>query len=355
MPALVSGEWFTASQAAYLGAANLAGYLAGAVLARTLAARTSTRFALRGCMLLASLAFLACAQPWSFAWFAFWRFLAGAMGGVLMVLAAPAVLPNVPANRLGLAGGLIFTGVGLGIALSGTVVPFTLSWGLTETWVTLGLLSAILTIVAWNGWPSDAAVAPVSARPPSHPPSRPALKSLYLEYGLNAFGLVPHMVFWVIFIARGLDLGLAVGALHWVLFGIGALLGPVTAGYLADRFGFLAVLRWGYLIQAGFVGIMAFSDQLWTIVLSSLIMGAFVPVCTTLVLGRLRELIPNDPDAQTGGWRWATIAFAVGQAGGAYGLSFLFDRQGDYGLLFAVGGSALILALALNFLLGRRV
>lgn len=355
MPALVSGEWFTASQAAYLGAANLAGYLAGAVLARTLAARTSTRFALRGCMLLASLAFLACAQPWSFAWFAFWRFLAGAMGGVLMVLAAPAVLPNVPANRLGLAGGLIFTGVGLGIALSGTVVPFTLSWGLTETWVTLGLLSAILTIVAWNGWPSDAAVAPVSARPPSHPPSRPALKSLYLEYGLNAFGLVPHMVFWVIFITRGLDLGLAVGALHWVLFGIGALLGPVTAGYLADRFGFLAVLRWGYLIQAGFVGIMAFSVQLWTIVLSSLIMGAFVPVCTALVLGRLRELIPNDPDAQTGGWRWATIAFAVGQAGGAYGLSFLFDRQGDYGLLFAVGGSALILALALNFLLGRRV
>jgi hypothetical protein len=115
------------------------------------------------------------------------------------------------------------------------------------------------------------------------------------------------------------------------------------------------VLRWGYLIQAGFVGIMAFSVQLWTIVLSSLIMGAFVPVCTALVLGRLRELIPNDPDAQTGGWRWATIAFAVGQAGGAYGLSFLFDRQGDYGLLFAVGGSALILALALNFLLGRRV
>ncbi|MFP6770944.1 MAG: YbfB/YjiJ family MFS transporter [Alphaproteobacteria bacterium] len=359
LPALVSGEWFTASQSAYLGAANLAGYLAGAVLARTLAARTSTRFALRGCMLLASLAFLACAQPWSFAWFAFWRFLAGAMGGVLMVLAAPAVLPNVPANRLGLAGGLIFTGVGLGIALSGTVVPLTLSWGLAETWVTLGLLSAILTLVAWNGWPKDAAVAPASARPASRPasrpPSRPALKSLYLEYGLNAFGLVPHMVFWVIFIARGLDLGLAVGALHWVLFGVGALLGPITAGYFADRFGFLAVLRWGYLIQAVFIGVMAYSNHVAVLVLSSLILGAFVPACTTLVLGRLRELIPNDPDRQTGGWRWATIAFALGQAGGAYGLSYLFDRQADYALLFAVGGGALILALALNVLVGRRV
>ena len=32
LPALVDGNWFSASQAAYLGAANLAGYLAGAVL-----------------------------------------------------------------------------------------------------------------------------------------------------------------------------------------------------------------------------------------------------------------------------------------------------------------------------------
>ena len=32
LPALVDGNWFSTSQAAYLGAANLAGYLAGAVL-----------------------------------------------------------------------------------------------------------------------------------------------------------------------------------------------------------------------------------------------------------------------------------------------------------------------------------
>ena len=36
LPALVDGNWFSTSQAAYLGAANLAGYLAGAVLVLTL-------------------------------------------------------------------------------------------------------------------------------------------------------------------------------------------------------------------------------------------------------------------------------------------------------------------------------
>jgi hypothetical protein len=39
IPALIDAQWFSAAQAAYLGAANLAGYLAGALLGRRLAAR----------------------------------------------------------------------------------------------------------------------------------------------------------------------------------------------------------------------------------------------------------------------------------------------------------------------------
>ena len=243
-------------------------------------------------MVLASVAFFACAQPWSFAWFALWRFAAGLSGGVVMVLAAPTVLPFVPEKRQGLAGGLILTGVALGIALSGTLVPLTLSWGLAETWIILGGLAAVLTAASWNGWPAAAAAASPMRSAALRPPASTALKSLYLEYGLNAFGLVPHMVFWVIFIAQGLGRGLDVGAFHWVLFGIGAVLGPVTAGYLADRVGFLVALRWGYVLQAVFVGALVFTDHMVVLVLSSLIMGAFVPVCVTLVLGRVREVIP---------------------------------------------------------------
>lgn len=302
-------------------------------------------------MVLACVSFFACALPWPFAWFLLWRFAAGLSGGVIMVLAAPTVLPFVPANRQGLAGGLILTGVALGIALSGTLVPLTLSWGLTETWLILGLLAVVLTAVAWNGWPSS----PPAKAATSRPRAGPALKSLYLEYSLNAFGLVPHMVFWVIFIAHGLGRGLDVGAFHWVLFGIGAVLGPVPAGYLADRVGALVALRWGYVLQAVSVGALVFTDHAAVLILSSLIVGAFVPVCVTLVLGRMRELIPNDPDGLTAGWRWATIAFSLGQAAGAYGLSYVFDLRGDYGVLFAMGSGALVLALVLNLLLGRRI
>src|SRR3546814_12671524 len=74
-------------------------------------------------MLAATVAFFASATPISFVWFFVWRFVSGLTGGSLMVLAAPTILPFVPEKRRGLAAGLIFSGVGSGIVLSGTLVP----------------------------------------------------------------------------------------------------------------------------------------------------------------------------------------------------------------------------------------
>jgi hypothetical protein len=51
-------------------------------------------------------------------------------------------LPPVPADRKGVASGLIFVGLGLGIAATGTLVPFLLRFGLRATWIWLALFAA---------------------------------------------------------------------------------------------------------------------------------------------------------------------------------------------------------------------
>jgi predicted MFS family arabinose efflux permease len=349
IPALIDAKWFTAAQAAYLGAANLAGYLAGALSARAIARACPTASVLRAMMALASVTFFASAMPLSFGWFFVWRFASGLAGGVLMVLAAPAVLPHVPPTRRGLAGGAIFTGVGLGIAASGTLVPMLLTVGLVATWCGLGGLALLLTILAWSGWPRDGTPAsprPVVARAGAR------LRALYIEYGLNAFGLVPHMVFLVVFIAHGLGQGLEAGAAYWVLFGVGAALGPMLAGYLADRIGFARALRLTFAVQALAVALAVLPTGAPGLALSSLVVGAFVPGVVPLVLGRVHELAP--PEQTRAAWSLATVAFAVGQAAGAYGLSWLFARTGDYGLLFGLGAGAILLALLIDLAFARR-
>ena len=166
--------------------------------------------------LLATAAFFACAFRSHFVWFFGWRLASGISGGALMILAAPTVLPHVPQHRRGLASGAIFAGIGVGIVVSGTLVPLLLRQGLTQAWVGLGVIALILTVIAWPGWPS-AALAPVSHPYPGkavQPVTR--LRMLYAEYALAALGLVPHMIFLVDFIARGLGQGLDAGAQYWV-------------------------------------------------------------------------------------------------------------------------------------------
>ncbi|HEX2890602.1 YbfB/YjiJ family MFS transporter [Vineibacter terrae] len=352
IPALVAAGWFSPADAAYLGAANLAGYLGGALAARHLAARISARRTMRIMLASAVLAFFACAAPVSFAWFFVWRFVSGFAGGAVMVLAATMVLPHVPPARRGLASGVIFAGVGLGIAASGTLVPPLLRWGLVETWCALGILALALTIAAWNGF-SD-----TEARPTAHPSPRverhtsPTLKALYIQYALNAVGLVPHMVFLVDFVARGLGHGLDAGARYWVLFGLGATVGPVLAGHLADRIGFGPALRLALLVQAGAIALIAVASTAVALSLSSLVVGAFVPGIVPLVLGRTQALASPDDDVRQAAWSTATTAFAVGQAGAAYAMSFLFAHSGSHVLLFSVGAAALVLALIVDVAVG---
>jgi predicted MFS family arabinose efflux permease len=348
LPAIVGAHWFEPATAAYLGAANLAGYLAGALLGRPISARMRVVTVLRASMALATLAFFACAFPLNFAWFFAWRFGSGLAGGALMVLAAPTVLPSISPSRRGLAGGAIFMGVGAGIVASGTLVPLLLQLGVSAAWFGLSALSLILMVIGWGGWPV-AAPAPPVVRHVAAPPRLPALRSLYVMYALNAAGWVPHMIFLVDFVARGMGKGVQVGSEFWVLFGIAATVGPLATGRLADRIGFRPTLRLAFLLEAGAIAIPALGLGWVPLILSSVIMGSFVTGTVPLVLGRISELLPHHLEQQKAAWSFATVGFAIMQAAAAYGLSFVFARNGgDYRPLFLIGSAAMVAALALD-------
>lgn len=350
IPALIAAKWFDPSDVVYLGAANLAGYLAGALAARTMAARIGAVRTLRAMMLLATLSFFASSTPVSFTWFFASRFLSGLTGGIIMVLAASVILPHTTAAKRGIVGGVIFAGVGLGVAASGTLVPLLLQQGLQLSWYGLGVLSGTLTLVSWWNWPAEAKADTARSQRAKH--ASPVVRGLLVQYGLNAVALVPHMVFIVDFVARGLGQGIAAGSHYWVLYGLGAIVGPLITGHLGDRAGFGPALRAAFLIEAAAVLLPTVSTAPLSLIVSSVVVGGFTPGIVPLVLGRIHELVPHSAEQQRRTWSHATTSFALFQAAAAYGFSWIYAQTGgDYLVLFALGGGAVVLALAIDFAL----
>jgi predicted MFS family arabinose efflux permease len=344
LPALVGLGGLSGAEASLLAAANFAGYLAGAALAPWVGRLLGMRPALRGAMLLATLCFALCAVATNFAWLVPWRVLAGIAGGVLMILAGPAVQQAVPPGLRARAAGVVFMGVGSGIVIGAAVVPLLLPAGIPATWLALAAVSLLLSALSWPHWPN---VPP----PPRMPPAklrpatlRPATIRLVSAYALSAAAATPHMGWWPDYIARGLGQGTSAGAAYWMLFGAASFVAPVLFTLLGERIGtrpaYVALLG----LQALGLALPLVGASVPVLALSTILAAATTVGSTALTLTRARELAG---DSAAGVWRLATMGWAAAQVGSGFVLAGLLAATGSHLALFAAGLVAALLAMPL--------
>lgn len=332
VPFLIAAGVVTEAGAAYLGAANLAGYLIGAAAAAPLAARIGLGHGIRAAFAFSILALAACIWPGGFWWYAPWRFIVGVTGAVLMVLGPSFLLAEMPAAERGRSGGVIYTGVGMGIALSSLVVPTLAGTSIAWAWAALTVGALLTAIATWPRWRSGIVLsrAPV----PLRGLGLPALL-VALAFGMDGIGFIPHMLFWVDYIARSLALGTTAGALQWLMFGIGALLGPWLGGMVGDRIGIGRALILAFLLKSASVLLPVLSGAMPVLTISSLITGALTPGIAALSAARMAELV--EPGRQLRAWGFATLVFGLFQAAGAYGMAYAYDAWRSYVPLYAAG------------------
>lgn len=346
MPVLIEQGWLSAGEAGYLGATNLFGYVFGSLLAASLARLVPVPRLTRISMVTVAVSLVACALPWGFVWFAPWRFLAGFTGGLLMVGAVPLILSRAPMTQRGRANGIIFTGVGSGIIISGTLVPALADFGPSGIWTGMGLLALLIAALTWKQWDGDVALPP----PPFEAaPARTftlPVALLLAAYTLDSAGFVPHTVFLADYVARGLERGVAAGGLVWVLFGIGALCGPLLVGFAAEWFGFYRSIIGVLAIKSAAIAIPLVSQHPLSIGISAVVVGAMTPGISALVSGRVAELVGFSAHRKV--WGWLTAGFASASAGIGYLFSWLFDRTHSYDLLFALGSGGVFIAMLLT-------
>ena len=337
LPMMLSDGVITLVDGSWLATANYVGYLLGALACMALPwvapkarqrwhpARLA-RWGLAATVLLT----LAMALPLPWAWAAL-RFGAGVASAVVLLnIAAWCMLRLVALGQPAL-GGLIFSGPGLGIALTGLSASAMVAWHWPAAagWAVFGLLCVGLCALVWpvvRGLPQAAAAA--SSAPVANPPGLgPAARgALTLAYGLAGLGYIVTATFLPV-IARGaLPAGSPWPDLFWPMFGAGVAVGAALSTRAPTRWDRRWLLVAAYAMQAGGIGIGLWWPTPAGFALSSILLGLPFTAITFYGLQEARRLWPASADSFAS---LITAVYGLGQIMGPPMVAWLLARGGQ--------------------------
>ena len=349
IPVLIESGQLAEFETGRVGALNLAGYVLGAVATARLRHRWHEAAVLRICLVLALLSLVASILPFGYLWLASWRLLVGIVVAVMMILGISYVTRFAPPDRVARATSIAFSGVGLGIFFSAVGLPFLLEAGVAAGWAGAAAVGAVATGIglwAWSGAPRLEA-----AHVPEHRVPIPVegWKLVGAQF-LFSVGLIPHSIYWVDYIVRGLGHPMSHGALHWTLVGAGAVLGTLLWGRLADRIGLTPGLVVIFAMLSASIALPVLAPGGLVLLFSSLVFGS-QPGSSAVIAGRAQQVMGSG--AMTPLWRWMTVSVGAAQLLGAPLLVELFNRTGSHTPVFLAGGAAMALASILCATLPR--
>jgi predicted MFS family arabinose efflux permease len=336
------------AQAGVVNSANALGYLCGALAVGPCVARWGAPRVVRLSLAAVSLSLIATG------WFnAFWllllaRVVAGAGAGLMFIGGVAVVLALDASHRSDLPVGVYYAGPGIGIAVSGLVVPWLLGglgWDWRAVWIALGALGILAQVV----------VEPVLRRverairlqtPVAAPPQLILGDYLRLWPGLLAYtlfglGYIGYMTFVVAFL-RAEHVAPIVVQGFWVLLGVCAALCGFTwrpvLRWLAPHHALCCILA---ALSVG-TALPVMVTELWSFALSAVLFGSsFLAVVTAITL-QVRRTLPRERWTMTMGN--ATALFALGQLLGPTLTGIIADTTG--GLVVGLQGSAALLGVA---------
>ena len=369
LPAMQERFDLSNAAAGALASSNYLGYLVGAVLAAFVPAGRPRDGSLRASLwaVVATTALVGLTVDLS-AWFVL-RFVAGLAGAGVLVLGSAAVLEELSRRgRLELSG-ILYSGPGVGIVLSGLVVlplsgPLAGEAAWRAGWLLLGALALLLVFpcVAWlpKGEVPRRAADPAgkAPKPRERTPGTAgraatgelaALALLGLAYFLEGIGYIVTGTFLPAIVD---DLpgpgGLGTGA--WVLVGLAAVPSTVLWARAASRLGAVVALGAAFAMQAVGILLPALSSAWWAAMGSAALFGGTFMGITSLTLTHARQVLGTRGTGLAIGL--LTAAFGVGQALGPLVAARLADDAGNFGAALVAASAAVALGALLTPIVG---
>src|SRR5215212_7523073 len=329
LPAMQQAAGLDSTQAGLLAAANYAGYLVGALLAAfAVPASGRTRILLVSAVGVAATTAMMATTTDLAAWSVI-RFIAGLASAGVLVLASGLVLDDLRRQGRASLSGWLFSGVGLGIVISGVVVRLTAeSLGWRDDWLLLALLATVAIYPCWRWLPLAAGENAAAASPPA-PVRDHAIRIthvlLFAAYFLEGIGYIVTGTFLVAIVdsTPGLQ---GIGVDVWIVVGLAVIPSVVLWAALAGRAGYARVLAGAYLLQA--VGIaLPIAGGTEAAFASAVLFGSTFAGITALTLTLGGHLAPSRSARLIG---MLTVSFGLGQMIGPVLGGVIANRAQDF-------------------------
>lgn len=329
LPLMIQEGTVHLAQTAWLSSSNYIGYLVGAL--SLLKSKRHTLFVMLGLSLVTLTTWLASLS--SFGWLLVLRFLAGvASAWVLVSISAFAI--NWLRSRRVVTSGLIYTGVGIGITLTGLICSYFIFQSATATiaaqslssrlWQYLGVIALLATLLVTflltkiNSQLASTAVAKTSHTKATHTnptsssitPAKLKLANVLTAYGLFGFGYILPATFLPQIAKQWLS-GQSY-LLIWPFFGLAAALSVVFSQGLQRRynnFSLLGVWRVSQIIMAVGTLLPALWQSLAGLMLSALMVGGTFMVVTMAGLQVAASQVTHYPKYNLSALMTASFAF----------------------------------------------
>jgi predicted MFS family arabinose efflux permease len=334
----------TVALAGRLASLNYAGYLLGAMLAAAVpSGRRRAPFLLSLLASVATTGFMALSSD-PLLW-AILRFFSGVASAFLFVLTSGMALDSFGTDGRGR--GILYSGVGGGIALSGILAGAgDALGGWSGAWAVFGSAALLLSVPAAFLLREPTSASRATAPGPPAPLPFGTLLAAYFCAGL---GYIVTGTFLVA-IAERLPEVAGTGNALWTAVGLAAIPSCTLWARLGVRWGMGRALAAAFLLQAAGIALPAAWTSIPSFVLGSLLYGGTFMgiVLLTMSLGKLA--LPGDSGRAVG---LLTAVYGIGQIIGpwlagvgaeAFG-SFTIPLLGAAGLVLA-GGLLLVLALS---------
>ncbi|MBI4695197.1 MAG: YbfB/YjiJ family MFS transporter [Gammaproteobacteria bacterium] len=335
----------------WLATSNYLGYIAGVLLAASIADLECKFRLYRLCLVLAVATTMAMGLTTNVALWLVLRFVSGAasIGGPL--LSSGLVLNWLMRHGRRPELGLHFTGLGLGIVLSGLAVAAMsahLAWD--AQWIAFGVLGLAFFVPAWIWLPAPGPVPAAHAEAYTRPPSRSWMWLLVGAYFCAGWGFVTSGTF-IVAILEKLPTFAGRGSWTWVALGLAATPSAFLWDRIARAIDMIPALLLAYALQTLSIVIPLLTANLASNLLGAMLFGSTFVGIVSLMLALIGRCFPENPAKAMAR---LTISYGIAQTVAPALAALLATTAGGYRGSLGIAGGVMAIGVVLIAIIGAR-